>query len=346
MFESVLSRLRSALNDLSAVVDWHDRLRKTIFSHPGEIRPISIGEAELELLLSAAPDKLTWRLFDHCASITRIYAAFEQCIVDLVQEYVIHLPKVFPTYELLDQDVRVSHRIGVGHVLMKWSATQPMYGRIAETTIAGGLVDGLRGSSYTLLADAFLTDSDNYRPDTLNRVFKKIGFNDAYSFVKNSSAITEFCANRLLGEHTADSYLNKFVKDRNDAAHGDVSEIANVEDLKNYATFTTLVAETLASLLCSNLVKSGIASGMTFEVGEIVRRYSNNTIGVRATGTSIISVGQQLYAGKKTIEPVTIISLRQGATDSAEIHVTSGTEFGARLDRKVVDASKLYVTRL
>jgi hypothetical protein len=334
------------LDDLSAVVEWHDRLRETIFTAAVGEKPITIDEAALKILRTEAPDNLTWRLFDHCAAITRIYAVFEQCIIELVEEYAGFLPKVFPSYAKLDEDIRISHRVGVGHVLMKWSATQPIYGKIAETSIASGLVDGLRGTSYTLLADAFLTDSDNYRPDTLNRVFKKIGFDDAYSFVKNAPKVIEFCSNKLLGEHTADSYLNKFVRDRNDAAHGDVSEIANVDALKNYVLFAILVAETLASLLRSSLIKNGVTSGATLEIGDVVRRFSNDIVGVRATGTAKIFVGQQLYAGKKVIEPVTVVSLRVGQTDSTEVQLAPGTEFGARLSKKISEASKLYATTL
>jgi len=229
---------------------------------------------------------------------------------------------------------------------MKWSATQPVYGKIAETSIAGGLVDGLRGTPYTLLADAFLTDSDNYRPDTLNRVFKKIGFDDAYSFVKNAPDVIEFCSSKLLGEHTADSYLNKFVRDRNDAAHGNVSEIANADALKNYVSFAILVAETLASLLSSSLIKNGVTSGATLEIGDVVRSFSHDIVGVRATGTAKIFIGQKLYAGKKIIEPVTVVSLRVGQIDSTEVQLVPGTEFGVRLSKKVNEASKLYATNL
>ncbi|WP_146099980.1 MAE_28990/MAE_18760 family HEPN-like nuclease [Achromobacter insolitus] len=346
MFESVLSRLRNTLDDLSAVVEWHDRLRQSIYTAAVGVQPIVIDEDALNILRTEAPGNLTWRLFDHCAAITRIYAVFEQCIIELVEEYAGYLPKVFPTYAKLDEDVRNSHRVGVGHVLMKWSATKPIYGKIPETSIAGGLVDGLRGTPYTLLADAFLTDSDNYRPDTLNRVFKKIGFDDAYSCVKNSPEVIDFCSRKLLGEHTAESYLNKFVRDRNDAAHGEISEIANVDSLKNYVEFATLVAEALAGLLRSSLIKNGVASGATVEIGSVAHRYSNNIVGVRATGTTKILIGQQLYAGGKTIEPVTVVSLRVGQTDSTEIQLTSGMEFGARLSKKVSEASKLYATTL
>ncbi|CAB3676840.1 MAE_28990/MAE_18760 family HEPN-like nuclease [Achromobacter kerstersii] len=346
MFESVLSRLHNTLDDLSAVVKWHDRLRQSIFAAAVGVQPIVIDEAALNILRTEAPDNITWRLFDHCAAITRIYAVFEQCIIELVEEYAGFLPKVFPNYAKLDEDVRNSHRVGVGHVLMKWSATKPIYGKIAETSIAGGLVDGLRGTSYTLLADAFLTDSDNYRPDTLNRVFKKIGFDDAYSFVRNSPEVIDFCSSKLLGEHTADSYLNKFVRDRNDAAHGEVSEIANVDSLKNYVLFAILVAEALASLLRSTLIKNGVSSGATLEIGDVAQRFSNNVVGVRATSTTKIFIGQQLYVGRKTIELVTVESLRVGQTDSTEIQLAPGTEFGARLSKKVSEAAKLYVTTL
>jgi len=346
MFETILLRLSTELKDLTDIVKWHDKLRETIFNPSTDNRQMPLSDEIVELMRGIAPQKLTWRLFDHCASITRIYAKFEQCIVELVEEYTKILPTIFPHYASLSQEIRTSHRVGVGYILAKWSETQPIYGKLPESFIAGGFVDGTRGAAYELLPDAFLTDSDNYRPDTLNRVFKKIGFNDAYAYVRCADKISDFCSTRLSNAHTADSYLNKFIADRNDAAHGNISNISGAEDIQNYADFSYLVASTLATLLRSHIIKNGTSSGLTEEVGEVIHCFSNNIVGVRATGTIKSLSNQKLYAGTKSFEPIEIISLRQGANELQDIDLLPGLEFGMKLDIKIPSGSKLYITKL
>jgi hypothetical protein len=346
MFDTALSTLSQELTDLTNVVDWQNKLRDTIFPQANQASPFAVEAPTLAILQAAAPSKLTWRLIDHCAAIGRIYAAFELSIIELVEEYAAIAPRVFPQYSDLHEDLRTNYRVGIGHVLSKWSANHSAYGQVAENAIAAGLADGLRGSSYTLLPDAFLTDSDNYRPDTLNRVFRRIGFADAYSTVSKNPEIDDFCTNSLFGSHTAESYLTKLVRDRNDAAHGNVSQVAAIGELRNYAKFTYLVASALATMLRTRLVKSGLTSGVSSAVGEVLLAYSNNIVGVRSCGNGAIQIGQKVFCGKKSLEGATVLSIQQEKNTLHQLQLVAGTEFGLRLDRKLSVGAQLFTSTL
>lgn len=130
-----------------------------------------LDQTAIDILRNGAPDKLAWQILDSSAAVTRTYALWEQAICDLVEEYVGEISRLHPTYAGLAEAVRINHRVGVGYILSKWSPVNTLFSALSEEAIADGLVNGLRGNTYKLLTDAFLTDSDNYRADVVNRIF-------------------------------------------------------------------------------------------------------------------------------------------------------------------------------
>jgi hypothetical protein len=167
------------------------------------------------------------------------------------------LAKNCPGYSLLHERVRIQHRIGVGHILIKWSnSPTSLYANLAEKELVAGLADGLRGTSYKLLSDAFLVDSDNFRAGPLGRLFTSLGFDNAFAWVKKYDRIVDFCQTNLSGAETPESFLDGFVRTRNEAAHGNITNLASVNEISNYADFTVLVLEALSALLRTHLIVS------------------------------------------------------------------------------------------
>jgi hypothetical protein len=341
MFSSVTTRLFKDLEDLKGIIRWQDDLRATVHMPIGGSPQIPIDQPSLDAVRSHAPQKLAWQLFDHCAAVTRIYALFEQAVCDLVSEYLAFLPKTAPAYRDLNEDIRIQYRIGVAHILSKWKSSKSLYSHLAEDAIAAGLADGLRQMPYALLSDAFLIDSDNFRTDTINRLFKRFGFEDAFSWVRAAPRIQEFCTKNL-GTESADSYLNEFVRARNEAAHGNIATVSSVKEILTYAEFSALVIEELASLLRSHMVRTGVSVGCAEIVGEVKHAWSDNVVGVSSLLTTSIKTGDVLFAGKKRLYPVTIVNLRILAVDHAEISTVPGLEFGLKFDISVSPGSQLY----
>jgi len=281
-------------------------------------------------------------MFDHCAAITRVYALFEKAVADLVEEYLLLLPKIQPTYSQLDSEVRVNYRVGVGAILGKWkSDAASRYSHLAESAIAAGLTDGLRNQPYSLLADAFLTDTDNYRADTLKKLFKRCGFDDAFASVAKNDEVQEFC--RLnLGTETAESYLNEFVRTRNDAAHGSTTTTSSVKQICDYADFVILVVKVLASVLRSRTIRDGVSTGHSLLVGKVIHRFSDNIVGIEAVSAGPIAAGDILFAGAKQIDPVTVLRLQIEETTHEVIALSPGLQFAVKLDKRIPENSGLY----
>jgi hypothetical protein len=167
------------------------------------------------------------------------------------------------------------------------------------------------------------------------KLFSELGFDNAFGFVSKSSGVDDFVKVRLAGTETAESFLNGFVRIRNEAAHGSGSSLVSANEIINYADFTVAVVDSLAALLRSHALRLGLAGGRSVHVGDVVHVFSDKIVGVRASSNEMVSVGDLLYAGKKTLEPIELISLRIVNVDQSNIALNPGFEFGVKLDKKV-----------
>ena len=343
MFRRTVQRLQSELSGVKSVVAWQKKLRESIQAPNAETRPLNIDDNSAIQLRNDAPQGPSWQLFDHCASITRVYGLYERAIEDIVIEYLGLIPSILPTYADLEEVIRSNHRTGVGHILQKWSPAKSMYSNLAEGAIATGLHNGLAGNPYVILADAFLIDSDNYRVDTLNRLFGRMGLGDMFAGVRQADSVKKFCEISLAGTETADSFLNEFVRRRNEVAHGAVDSVVGVTEVELYADFTMLLVDSIAALLRKQILKTGCEHGRATLVGDVVRQWSNNVVGVEARASCVISVGTQLYVGVKHVHPVDVVSLRIVDDPKESIELQPNMQFGAGLSAPVAKGSQIYL---
>lgn len=341
MFSNLANRLNKNIQEVKAVVVWQEALRNTLNAPEQTPAEIPIDAAAITALKGNAPNKLAWQIFDHYAAVTYIYASFEKAICELVEEYLGILPKVCKTYDDLHEKVRVQHRVGVGQVLLKWSSDNPFYQALAEQSIVSGLADGLRGNPYSLLLEAFLLSPENFRSNAIRKLFVTLGFDDAFAFVSKSERIKEFLISQVGETETADSFLDEFVRIRNEAAHGAGSHLVGVKEITNYVDFVILVVEELANILRTRALTLGLESGFAKNIGEVSHVYSQNVVGVVSANAGVLSVGENVYGGKRTIYPISVLSIQTGETSHSSLNLTPGLEFGIKLDKKLVNGSKI-----
>lgn len=343
MFTTQPAALSRQLADLKAAVVWQESLRQTLNAATPSIATLGLDQTAIDILRNGAPDKLAWQILDSSAAVTRTYALWEQAICDLVEEYVGEISRLHPTYAGLAEAVRINHRVGVGYILSKWSPVNTLFSALSEEAIADGLVDGLRGNTYKLLTDAFLTDSDNYRADVVNRIFSKLGVENAFTracAVPDARSLFERISG---GGDTPASYLNKIVRERNEASHGGASNISGSNQLVAYADFVETLCVCLATLLRTQIIDAGRSTGATKEVAVAVKKYKGRIFGSRASGRIRLEPGLSFFAGKGLIYEVTIEELRIGKDVVTEIDAEAGTEFGMRLSRELPEGASLLV---
>lgn len=335
MFETISLRLKRDLAEVKRVAQWHDDLRTLLTGNslPSGRR---LDDASKALLDQLAPGTNGWRLFDHCAAVSRIYAILERAICDLVTEYLQQMPNLFSQYGDLPEEIRNQHRIGTAHVLSKWGPEKSLYSNIPENMLSAGLADGLRGKSFSLLAEAFLTDSDNFRSDTVNRVFSKVGFKNVFAAVKKNDDLVEFLSSKSI-DRGADEFLNDFVTLRNEAAHGDITDVASAKELINYSNFIELIYLSIARIVISRSIHLGIAADRHQQTGSVIKRFSNNIVGVRGLVEHRISKGDVLYAGSKYFDRIKVIEVAVHGQIYDTLEVKENFEFSLKLDRRLAE---------
>ncbi len=338
MFDSIIAKVGNEISDLKSIIDWQGAMREGFYN--GQIA-LSSPDGTINVSEIATPDNINWSLFVHCAAVSRLYAILEDGVNEIAARYISILVKLNPIYSSLEENTRVQYRLGVAQILSKWKAQRSLYSHIVEDEITAGLADGLRGKSYELLPDAFLTDSDNYRPDTINRIFGRLGFENIFASISNAEGIVALCADR--GTEPAENVLNQLVAYRNEAAHGRVDSILSTRELTNFSDIVELIVRELGVILSSKLLKSGETTGHSKVIGKVEHRYSNNAVGVKTISAHTIQVGDSIFVGKKKLVKLEVKSLRIGASDRESINLSVEPEFGLGLDCGVVVGASIYV---
>lgn len=342
MFVSTLNSADSQFSALMDLVNWQDKVRETLTAPVGVEAPIRLDRATIDVLTESLPPKKFWQTFDHCAAVGRGYSIFEDAVEKLVREYLEVLTKITPTYASLIEAVRTQHRVGIAHVMGKWGDEKSFYSSLKEVDLAGGLVDGLRGSSYAILAEAFLTDSDNYRWETLERIFRKIGFDGALTSIRDNTEVQAFQRENIDGE-TVSGRLNSFVKLRNEAAHGTVDTVLSANELSKDLRLLNVLLLAFAGLFRWDLTRQAALNQSAIHLGTLVKRYSNNIFGVCGKGLGTVRLGDKVLVGKKSLGYVNIIGLQIGKDSVEHINVERDFEFGIKLSTNNAEGSEIYI---
>jgi hypothetical protein len=341
MFSQVPSILRRSVDDLKEMILWQDELRQLLQTKATIAAVQKFNDEPLAKLLGNSPDKISWKMFDHYASISRIYGLYENAIFELIEEFLLLTPSVMPDYQQLPERIRTQHRIGVGQVLTKWNPEKAAFQALPEDGIASGLADGLRSKEYSLLANAYFLAPDNLRTNALNRLFSDLGFENAFAFISKFATMEEFLRNRFSNLETAESLLNQIVEKRNEAAHGSEGELVSYSTLINYADFILLIVDIISGLLLSRVARWGATSGKYVEVGSVVHIFSNKIVGVRSSSSSQIKVGDEFVAVGRDSKLLKVVSLKIIKQTFNEIDLKPNMEFGIQFDRSVTNNSRL-----
>ncbi len=338
MFSSLTGQLGQQIEALKKVLDVNARLRDLHIDNSIQ----NYNDTALAKVLSTVPDRINWRVFDHCAAVTRLYAIYEQFVEDLVKDYLKQLPEIYALYGDLPQTLRTQHRIGIGQILQKWSEDGP-YGRLTESSVVSGLVDGLRGqSTYTLLADAFLIEPLNYRAEVLVKVFGHVGLIECFTYVKKQPGMRAFMMTRDATE-TPETVLRDIVELRNQAAHGSVSQeqVTSVQELSSYAAFVQILCGALAEMVESTIMTRRLLVCPNSCVGQVVHVFSSNIVGLCCCAGQI-RVGERLVAKSRTAAVGTsVLSIEVDHQRCQSGNLADGQEIGLELDRKIKEGTKL-----
>jgi hypothetical protein len=306
MYNAFLQRTQETISALIRHIHTSDQFRTAVFDNvlkcvaTTPCFDISIGSTE------TAPDRLEWRIIDHCAAVTRIYAIYEQFVHEMIREHLSLLQGKISFSDLPDT-IQSSYRMGIAEILNKKDG--PRFGDLNLGQLISGYNNALAGEDYTLEPRAMLMQEQNLRLPELHRFMSACGVDGVTTWIERHKAVTTFFANGGRLTASAASELVELIKYRNDAAHGsiDISDILHLNVLIEFCEFVGVVCEALAervqfaglqSLEAHNHVRingkvTELLRGGTVSIGEM--------IGVFEVGGTIYLCGDNYCLERKVV---------------------------------------------
>lgn len=231
-------------------------------------------------LFNNFPNVRAWRVYDHCATVTRLYAIYERFVEDLVSEWLEILPELFPRYSDLEDKIKTTHQIGVGRLLLDLKKNR--YEHLSIEKVIRGLFRGVTDTEkYDLLPHAFLVHEQNLRKDILDKLLADAGISNAWNWIDKHKAIKNFIKDIRGNQNTAEGELNELISYRNDAAHGaPIDDFLGSNALLELCDFVENLCQSLAELATYKVIERKKIIGQAKEIGEITEWFKKSNAGV------------------------------------------------------------------
>lgn len=289
-----------------------------------DVKCFDIGQ-----VLGDAADVTSWRVIDHCAAITRIYALFESFVLQILREYLVFLSGQY-TLTALGDDFKARYTRGVGQILL--DQAKHRYQNLDIASIIGSAHDAVADrAGYQLQPEALLRTEQNLRMAELQRLFGQCGLTGVEPWVTSHVAIEEFFAAQSRLSETAASELRQIVDYRNEAAHGDVDEVLGAEVLVEFTQFFEALCRSIVDFIQYDTLRRAKEVGRATVVGVISERFRNDVV-VAKIKDSTLSIGDMLYVFGKGLTMVgEVRSIQLNDIDVPTAIVEDETEVGLRL---------------
>ena len=251
IFQEILQQAENNILTVRSVIKTNENIRQVVFGAKNTIQESVDCEQLLNLIQKDIPKPRDWRIYDHCAAVTKLYAIYENFVEDLIRDWLVLLPEICPDYLDLEERIRKTHQIGTGRLLI--DLNKKRYEHLLLEDVVNSLHSGFSNqSSHELLPDAFLFHEQNLRRDTLDKLLADAGINNSWVWIEQHRVIRNFVEDIKGGQNTAEGELNELITYRNDAAHTtSIDDFLGFNALLELCTFTESICQALTDLFLS-----------------------------------------------------------------------------------------------
>ena len=179
IFQELLRQAEDNISTVRSVIKTNENIRQATFSSVSVNQKSADCKELLDLIHKDIPKLRDWRIYDHCAAVTKLYAIYENFVEDLIRDWLVLLPEICPNYFDLEERIRKTHQTGTGRLLI--DLNKKRYEHLLLEDIIKSLYFGVSNQSgYELLPDAFIFHEQNLRRDTLDKLLADAGINDSW----------------------------------------------------------------------------------------------------------------------------------------------------------------------
>lgn len=343
MFDNLLIAVKANISTIRSIIKTNEKIRDIAFGD------VSLSTEEIKQLFinisQDIPELTDWRVYDHCAVVTRLYAIYETFVEDLIEDWLILLPSLYSNYSELNETIRKTHQSGVGRLLQEiLKEDNHRYKNLSTQQVMYGLLNGETGKDkYELLPDAFLFHEQNLRKNSLERLLANTGIFNSWSWVVKHRDVKYFIEEIRANENSLEQELNTLIIYRNEAAHGtDIDNWLAANALLELCDFVESLCQALTELVNYQVLERKKSIGQAQEVGKITEWLKKRQAAIlTADGKYLLSVGSTInLVGESYCQEATIESINSESIP--EIKTTPGMEIGLKFDVDARKGLKLY----
>jgi hypothetical protein len=251
------------------------RAEQEVLRHGVGLDPSTTAERALVRLVDVAC-RSTPKRFAHSLVLVELYGALEQLVEGLIRDYLGRLRSCVTQFQDLPRLVVESHtRKSLALVDQPGRARVP----ISERAVVENLWSCVSGTDpgFRLNLDAFTLHQANVRSQQLNRIFLEVGVADVLARATSTEPMAH------LSEKTVDAAarrLDDIVSFRNEAAHGQPSQVLSLDLLADCVEFVDCLGRGLAEAV-------DVASAQfllrepTESIGEVLRVIDDHVVCIR-----------------------------------------------------------------
>jgi hypothetical protein len=290
------------------------------------------------------PGRAEWAVYDHCASIMRLYAVYERFVGDLATAWLEVVPSLFSGYSNLPETLRKQHVLGVARVLAR--VGEGRYKHLTAESVVEGLYRGRKSrEEYELLYELFAVTERNLRLDALAELFSRVGVADLKTWLAHHREIQSFMLNVYGGQETVDSKLNELVSYRNEAGHGeDIGQILGLKELLDLATFVEVLCDALAECTLHRVCRQQLACCSATVLGEVTEVFEGPRAVVAVLNAGTVSVGQEFVViDNFSCKHAKVLSLELNDIPVQSERITAPTEVGIKFDLLPTKGSRVVL---
>ena len=347
MFQSLLEQAKDNITTVRSIIKTNENLRQNLLTKNLAIQNPSQDYLRLIYTLKKdIPKTRSWRIYDHCAAVTKLYAIYENFVEDLIRDWVKLLPELFLDYEDLDERVRNTHQFGVGKLLLDLNKSR--YEHLSLETIINGLYSGVKTpSAYQLLPDAFLLHEQNLRKEILEKLLTDAGIVNSWQWLNKHQAMKNFIEEIRGSQNTVEGELNELISYRNDAAHGgEIDNFLNHQTLLELCDFIESICQALVDLLTYKAIEQKAKIGKAQKIGKITEWYPKPQAGVANLENTFLQKNYKLFLVNENIaycRAVIVRDIQENDISCNEITITETKEIGLKFDVNARKNLDIYI---
>ncbi|MGE0128313.1 MAG: MAE_28990/MAE_18760 family HEPN-like nuclease, partial [Blastocatellales bacterium] len=189
--------------------------------------------------------------------------------------------------------------------------------------------------TYVVLPQALLRHDQNLRVGTLTSIFDRLGINQMHQWVSNHRLTRDFINNTRGGQNTIDAELDLLIGYRNDAAHGNVTDVLGKESLLEYCIFIETLCQAVYERVNHWVISRKLEIGAASDIGRVTEEFRNNVVVVIISNASIAAGDDLFFMGDRYCYKSVVESIQVNDTPHETVQVGSEQEIGFKTTIRV-----------